>query len=217
MNPTRMEFRTLTGPHLTPEHAYTLLVNFVVPRPIALVSSLSGQGVGNLAPFSFFQLGGTNPPSVVFSPTSGYNGDEKDTLRNIRETGEFVVNLVSRDMATDMNLTSARLSADRDEWDLTDLTPLPSTRVSPPRVAQSPVHLECRLFKIVPHGEGPGSANYIIGEIVALHFADFLQKSEVLEPSELQVIGRMGGEWYIDASVPEHFRMKRPSAPEVRP
>jgi len=181
--------------------AYKLLTNLVTPRPIALVSTVSASGVENLAPFSFFMRGGSNPPSLMISPTLNGRGEPKDTLRNIRETGEFVVNCVSRALAPQMNETSRPLAPEESEWDWTQFTPAPGVFVQPARVAESPVQLECRLFTVVEHGQGPNAARYVIGEVLAVHYAEET-------PS---LIARLGGADYLDTNDADRFTLPRPS------
>ncbi len=180
--------------------AYALLTRVVSPRPIAFVSTLSAAGVPNLAPFSFFMAGGSHPPSVCYSPTLNGRGEEKDSLRNARDTGEFVVNSVDRAMAEGMNATSAALGPHESEWDLTRFTPLPSEVVRPSRVGESLAQLECRTFAVVPHGDGPSAARYVIGEVVRLH----------LHEAAFETIARMGGADYLDTATGERFGLNRP-------
>jgi flavin reductase (DIM6/NTAB) family NADH-FMN oxidoreductase RutF len=180
--------------------AYALLTAVIQPRPIAFVSTLSLSGVANLAPFSFFTAGGSNPPSVCFSPTLNGAGREKDTLRNIRETREFVVNTVDRTMAEGMNATSAAFAAEESEWEPSGFTPLSSDLVGPARVAESLAQMECRLFEIVEHGDGPSAARYVIGEVLRLH----------LRPGTFVSIARMGGPEYLDTARAETFGLTRP-------
>jgi flavin reductase (DIM6/NTAB) family NADH-FMN oxidoreductase RutF len=187
----------------TPNEIYSLLVSLVVPRPIALVSTLSGVGVPNLAPFSFFMVGGANPPSLMVSPVLGNHLDEKDTLSNVRQTGEFVVNLVDFSMRDGMNQASMPLN--ESEWEYAGFTPLPSETVKPARVAQSQVHLECRLFTVVEHGHGPVAARYIIGEILRFHF------SERAAAGKFHPIARLGGPEYLDLDSMSQFGLERPT------
>lgn len=190
---------------------YRLLVSAVVPRPIALVSTVDADGHPNLAPFSFFQLGGVAPASLVVSITAGSEGWEKDTLANLRATGEFVVNLVTREMVEGMNLTSKRLTKGDDEWQLTSFSHVSSHVVRPDGVAESPMRFECRVHAIVEHGTEKGSARYVIGEILRIH-------THVREDGTAFLpVGRMGGAWYIDTAVPELFHLERPSDEERRP
>lgn len=186
-----------------------MLVRCVVPRPIAFVSTLGLDGHANLAPFSFFTLGGSNPPTLVFCPALDNDGQEKDTLRNIRETGEFVVNLVTKEMAEHMNETSAILPKDHSEWPLTDFTKEPSTVIKPDRVAESPVQMECKLLQVVEHGNGAGSTRFVIGEILCIHVQDDLIKDGFMQ--EFQPIARLGGAHYLDMESLTTFEMIRPS------
>jgi flavin reductase (DIM6/NTAB) family NADH-FMN oxidoreductase RutF len=146
---------------LAPMEAYRLLTNMVAPRPIAFVSTLSPEGIPNLAPFSFFMTGGINPPSVAFSPNTNRHGQPKDTLRNIQATGEFVINVVNQGMQTGVNLASREFPPEVSEWEQANFTPAPTVKVRPARVAESLMAMECRLYQIVPHGEGVNAANYI--------------------------------------------------------
>src|SRR5829696_5675572 len=129
---------------------YQYLVGIVTPRPIAWVTTVSPAGVVNLAPFSFFNAFGSNPPVVVFSPTLRRDGSKKDTLLNVEATGEFVVNAAVAPLAEQVNLSSRELRPDESEVTLTGLTTLPSTKVKPPRLAESPVNLECKVRQVIP-------------------------------------------------------------------
>lgn len=195
---------------LSVKEAYALLSNAIVPRPIAFVSTVSNAGVANLAPFSFFVVGGSNPPSIAFSPVVGSSGVEKDTLRNIRENGEYVINLVHREMADGMNRASATLPPDESEWAHAGFTPLPSDRVRPCRVAESWAHFECRAFTVVEHGEGSGAARYVIGEILVAHVTRrFIQDGQLI-PTAFDLIARLGGSNYLDCGALERFQITRP-------
>ncbi|HSQ61478.1 MAG TPA: flavin reductase family protein [Acidobacteriota bacterium] len=199
---------------LPPAEVYALLTGCVVPRPIAFVSSLSKSGVPNLAPFSFFNAGGAHPPSVVFMPvTSGTNRD-KDTLHNVRETGEYVIHLVSWALREKMNQASADYPPEVDEFVEAGFTKTPSARVKPWRAAECLVALECRLFTIVEHGEGPYHANYVIGEVVYLHVAEsLLNEKGRVDASRLDAIARLGGPNYTRVTPESVFSMPRPAPP----
>lgn len=205
-------FRTLATGDADGGDLYRLLVGLVVPRPIALVSTVSGDGVPNLAPFSFFMLGGAEPPSLAFSPVGRADGTRKDTLRNIEETGEFVINLVDRQVAEAINRASLDVAPQVDEWTLAELTPLPSDLVRPARVAECKAQFECRLFRIVPHGEGPRAANYVVGEIVRAHLADGFFRAERPGTLDWCPIARLGGSDYLDTATMERFSLVRPRA-----
>ncbi|MEQ1821155.1 MAG: flavin reductase family protein [Fimbriimonadaceae bacterium] len=203
------EFVSFRCDNLSPDEAYSLLASAVVPRPIAFVSTQSSSGVCNLAPFSFFMAGGANPPSLALSINQGQGGRRKDTLKNIEESGEFVVNLVTRSMAEGMNATSAGLPPEQSEWPYTSLNQTASHFVRPARVAESPVQFECRLFRVIDHGAGAGAAVYVIGEILAIHVMDcYLQRGVI---ADLDLISRLGGPNYLDLGSNARFEMERPS------
>jgi flavin reductase (DIM6/NTAB) family NADH-FMN oxidoreductase RutF len=189
---------------------YKLLIGCVVPRPIAWVSTIDQAGVCNLAPFSFFNAIGSNPPaiSVSISYVDGVDG-RKDTLRNMSATGEFVVNIVDEDLAQAMNATSANYPPDVDEFAIAGLAPAPCVAVRPPRVQGAPVSLECKLFPVVPVGEGPGSATLAIGVIHMIHIrTDIVNERLYIDITNLRPIARLAGASY--AYVHETFDMARP-------
>lgn len=190
--------------------AYDLLVAIVAPRPIAFISTISASGQPNLAPFSFFNAGGANPPSVIFSPCTKADGSDKDTLRNIRETGEYVINLVSYEMREGMMQTSLPLPYGESEWPRSGFTPQPSRIVRPALVAEAPFALECRLHQIVPHGTGPDAANYVIGEVVQFHVAQELIVDGKIQPTLVRQLSRLGDNWFSTTSAESLFTMTRP-------
>ncbi len=191
---------------------YKLLIGSVVPRPIAFVSTVSRDGIRNLAPFSFFNAICPNPPMVCFSPTfkASENGEPgtKDTLRNVMETGEFVVNIVSEDFAEAMNATSGEYPPDVDEFLISGLTPVPSETVRPPRVKESRVQMECRLVQVVTLSERPLGASLVIGEVLRFHVDDAIVDNFRIDPDKLRAIGRMGGTSYARTS--DRFDLSRP-------
>jgi len=201
---------------MPPAEVYALLTGCVVPRPIAFVSSLSTSGVANLAPFSFFNAGGAHPPSVVFMPVTSGAGRDKDTLHNVRETGEYVVHIVPWSLREPMNLASAEYAPDVDEFERAGLTKAPSTRVKPWRVAECPIALECRLFRIVDHGEGPYHANYVIGEVVYFHVAEsLLNEKGRVNAASIDAIARLGGPHYTRVTPDSVFTLARPAPPSA--
>jgi flavin reductase (DIM6/NTAB) family NADH-FMN oxidoreductase RutF len=188
---------------------YKLMVGVIVPRPIAFVSTLSAAGIRNLAPFSFFTGISANPPVICFSPMiRGSDGQKKDTLRNIEETGEFVVNVVSEDIAQQMNLCAPEYPPEVDEFEASSLTPIPSDLVKPPRVAESRVNMECRLHQIVHVSPKPLGGSLVMGEVLRFHIADALFADFKIDPDLLQAIGRMGGPSYTRTR--DRFDMVRP-------
>lgn len=206
-------FRAIDPAASGPAEAYRLMTACVVPRPIAFVSSLSASGVPNLAPFSFFNAGGGNPPSVVFMPVTGGGNREKDTLRNVRETGEYVIHIVPWALRERMNQASAEYPPEVDEFEVAGFTKLPSVRVKPWRAAECPVALECRLFRIVEHGGGPYHANYVIGEVVYLHIAESVLAGDHVDFGKLDAIARLGGPLYTRVTPESIFSLPRPPKP----
>lgn len=208
-----MGFVSLNLDELRVRERYAILVSAVAPRPIAFVSTISADGVPNLAPFSFFMAGGSNPPSVMFAPALNKSGEPKDSLRNVLDTGEFVVNSVTRAMAPGLNETSFDFPPHFDEWSVSGFSQLPSELVKPTRVAESPIHMECRLFQVLAHGEGNGAARYVVGEVVRMHVAHHIWTGSGISADLYRPLSRMGGPNYLDTGALEVFPMPRPSAP----
>ena len=189
-----------------PLNIYKLLVGSVVPRPIAFVSTVSPEGVNNLAPFSFFNAVCANPPVITFA--SGVREPPKDTLANVRATGEFVINIVTEEIAEKMNLTSGEYPHGVDEFAISGLTPVPSTLVRPARVGESPVNMECKLIQIVDISTRPLGGSLVIGEVVRFHIDVAITDNLRVDAGKLRAIGRMGGNEYTRTSC--RFEMVRP-------
>ena len=193
-----MAFLTLLPADLDPVRTNALLCGGVGPRPIALASTRSPQGIRNLAPFSFFNAFGSNPPMVAFAPNRrARDGTVKHTYLNATATGEFVIAAVSHAMLEQMNLASAEYPDGVDEFPKAGLTPLPARLVGPDLVAESPFQMECRLHREVALGTGPGSGLLLIGQVVAFHIREDCQD---LHPDRLDLVGRNGGAFYTRAS-----------------
>jgi flavin reductase (DIM6/NTAB) family NADH-FMN oxidoreductase RutF len=192
-------WRSLDAARTPWQELYQRLVEVVVPRPIALVSTVDAAGRPNLAPFSFFNVVSANPPYLAFSPQrSGRTGEAKDTLLNVKETGAFVVAVVTEELAAKVNAASARLPRGVSEFDHAGLTPAPASRVGPPLVAESPVNMECRLVEIRTYGDGPGAGSLIVGEILVVHLRpDLPDESGKVPPARLRAVGRMGGSLWV--------------------
>jgi len=193
---------------------YNILISAVAPRPIAWVSTLSASGQPNLAPFSFFNAVCAKPPLLAFAPgmrsprRAIAGGEPKDTLRNVRETGEFVVNVVTYEVAEAMNLTSGEYEAEINEFEVAKLTSAPSKVVRPARVAQSPVSFECKLHQILDFNPDPEGGSLVIGEIVSIHIDEHRLKEGRIDRDSLDLIGRMGGMQYTRTT--QRFEMVRP-------
>ncbi len=182
-----------------PLDVYKVLIGSIVPRPIAFVSTISEDGVLNVAPFSFFTVASADPPVLCFTPTG-----PKDTLANIRETKQFVVNIVSEDFAESMNSASGSYAPEVDEFAVAGLTPVESTMVKPPRVGESRVQMECELYQILEIGAGA----LVLGRVVLIHVDDEIVENDRIDPDKLRAIGRMGGNTY--ARTTDRFDLKRP-------
>jgi flavin reductase (DIM6/NTAB) family NADH-FMN oxidoreductase RutF len=192
-----------------PRDVYKLMVGAIVPRPIAFVSSLSREGIRNLAPFSFFTGISANPPVICFSPmVRGSDGNRKDTLHNVEATGEFVVNIVSEEFVEKMNLCAPEYGPEIDEFAMSGLTPIPSDLVKPPRVAVSRIHLECRLLQVVDVSPKPLGGSLVIGEVLRFHVDDRIISNFAIDPAQLNAVGRMGGPTYTRTT--DRFNLERP-------
>ncbi|MFT5110513.1 MAG: flavin reductase (DIM6/NTAB) family NADH-FMN oxidoreductase RutF [Verrucomicrobiales bacterium] len=199
-----MEF-DLTGEHAPA--AYKILASLVTPRPIAWVTSLDSQGRVNAAPFSFFNVFGTEPPVVVFAPGDKEPGVPKDTARNIRETGEFVINLVDEAVLEPMVRSAATLPHGVDELEGSGLSYVESRLVKPPRIAEAPAALECREHSTLMIGQD----RLVIGEVLRVWARDGIFDPETghMDIAQYQPIGRMASpDWYTRTS--DLFEMRRP-------
>lgn len=184
---------------------YLLLTGLVIPRPIAWVSTMSPGGVPNLAPHSYFNLVASDPPHVMFSSTG-----VKDTLRNVRETGEFVVNLATVDLVEEMNATATDAPAGTDEFAWVGLVADESVTVAPPRVARARAHLECR----VAHELALGRSNLVIGRVTHVHVDPSVWSNGRIDPELLDPVCRLSGNSY--AELGDVFRVERPRWSQVR-
>jgi len=185
-----------------PRDVYKLMVGLIVPRPIALVSTVNAAGAANLAPFSFFSGVGSNPPTVLFCPalrtdSSVEPASRKDTLLNVEATGEFVVNVVSEAIAAAANMTAAEVPPEVDEFALARLTPLASDVVRPPRVAESPAQMECKLLQVIYTSRKPAGGVIVLGEIVRFHVRADLVENFRVDPAGLDAVGRMAGNTWV--------------------
>ncbi len=205
INPSEHDYRDI----------YKLMVGVIVPRPIAFVSTISPDGIRNLAPFSFFTGISANPPVICFSPMiRGTDGSRKDTLRNIEAVKEFVVNVVSEEFAEKMNICSVEFPPEVDEFETSGLTPVPSDLVKPPRVGESHISMECRLVHIVHVSAKPLGGSLVIGEVLRFHVDSDLINGYKVDPDKLHAIGRMGGPTYTRTT--DLFDMVRPKGGQLK-
>jgi flavin reductase (DIM6/NTAB) family NADH-FMN oxidoreductase RutF len=180
----------------------------IVPRPIAFISTVGKDGVFNLAPFSCFAPVGLKPARVCLSIDRRRDGQIKDTLANIEYSQDFVINVVNEDLAEAMNQASAEYPSNVDEFKEVGLTPVESDLVRSPRIAESPVNMECRLLQILEFGEIPTGGHMALGEVVLVHIKEELWVGDQIDPFQLKAIGRLGGELYCRTI--DVFEMKRP-------
>jgi flavin reductase (DIM6/NTAB) family NADH-FMN oxidoreductase RutF len=183
--------------------AYRLMISCIIPRPIAFVTTLSRDGVSNLAPFSFFNGVSSDPPVVSIAVATKRDGSKKDTWRNVEETGEFVINVVVPELMDAVIVGARELPHNVSELELAGLRTLPSLKVKPPRLADSPIHLECSLLKIVEVEE----TGLILGRVVLVHAKDEILEGGRVDPRRLTFVGRLGDDLYC--RVTDLFERKR--------
>lgn len=193
--------------------SYKLLIGSILPRPIAFVSTLSKDGKANLAPFSFFTGICSDPFLVCFAPMRrGTDGEKKDTLINIEETKEFVINIVGEKIVNEMNDCAIDYAHDIDEFEQVQLTKVSSEILLPPRVKESDVQLECVLREILHFGDLPGAGSLVIGQVVMVHVQDELYRDGKIDTELLQPIGRLAGQSYTRAAA-DTFVLERKKLP----
>lgn len=193
---------------LSRQDAHALLIGAVLPRPIAFLSTVSEEGIHNIAPFSFFTAMSTKPAIVGFGVARKRDGAKKDTLVNIERTKDYVINLVNEELAEAMNQTSGEYPSHVDEFSVAGLTPVKSDLVKSPRVGESPVNMECRLMQILEFGQSPNVASFIIGEVIRVHVKEESWVDGVIKASKVKAIGRLGQDFYCRTG--DIFEMKRP-------
>ncbi len=193
---------TIDPTQIPTKDLHQFILGAVSPRPIAFASTISTDGIPNLAPYSFFNAFSSNPPILIFSSNRRVaNNTTKDTLKNVEDTGEVVINVVPHAIVRQMALASIEYGPDVNEFVKSGLTPLPSERVKPFRVAESPVQMECKVEQILPLGEGGGAGNLIICRIVLMHISEsVLNEKGRIDPHKIDLMGRMGRFYYVRAS-----------------
>jgi flavin reductase (DIM6/NTAB) family NADH-FMN oxidoreductase RutF len=192
-------------------HAY--LLGAVAPRPICFASTVDADGRPNLSPFSFFNVFGSKPPILIFSPARRVRDNSiKHTLENIYATKEVVINVVSYNIVQQANLASCEYPAGVDEFGKAGFTPAPSDMVKPFRVAESPAQLECRVLQVIETGQEGGAGNLIICEMLCMHLHDdVLNEAGVIDPHKIDLVARMGGDYYCRASGSAVFTVHKPN------
>ena len=197
---------SITPGDLHPRDAYRLMLSIVVPRPIAWVSTIGADGTVNLAPFSFFNAVGGTPPTIMVS-IGERGGELKDTLRNVRETGEFVVHIANEKVIGQLNTTSGDWPYGESEFEIAGLAPVPSTNVKPPRIAEAPVAMECKATQIIPVDET--RYTMVLGQVLRYHIReDLLGPDNLVKALELGAVARLGGDEYT--AIDRIFALSRP-------
>jgi len=206
--------KTFYPEKLEPQERHQLLIGAIGPRPIAFASTLSGDGIPNLAPYSFFNLFSSTPPVMIFSPnTRVQTAGMKDTLKNIREIPEVVINVVSYDIAHQMSLCGHDFPEDVSEFVKSGLTPVPSIKIRPLRVKESPVQFECKVREVITLDSNPGAANLVIAEVVAMHFDESIFDAKgYIDPQKIDLVGRLGRSFYCRTDDESLFRMQHKSS-----
>lgn len=188
------------------------LLGSIGPRPIAFASTIDAQGRRNLAPFSFFNVFSANPPILIFSPArSGRTNTTKNTHDNVKEVAEVVINLVTYDMVHQMSLASSPFEAGVDEFEKAGFTPIESDTIRPFRVKESPVQMECKVLEVKELGQNGGAGNLVICEVQKIHIAEnALDENEMVDCTKLDLVSRMGGNWYCRANDASMFEVDKP-------
>ena len=191
-------------------HKY--LLSSIGPRPIALASTIDSNGINNVSPFSFFNIFSTNPPILIFSPARrGRDNTTKDTFENLKNIKEVVINVVSEDIGEKTAITSGEYPPEIDEFVKAGLTAIPSKKIRPNRVQESPVQMECKVNQIIELGKEGGAGNLIICEILLIHVSEeILNEKNEIDPNKIKLIGRLGGEWYSKGFNQALFKINKP-------
>ncbi len=209
--------KTLTAGQLPPNELYSYLTYAIAPRPICFASTINLKGEINLSPFSFFNLMSSNPPVCVFSVTRwGHDNTTKDTMNNVLEVPECVINVVNYDMVQQMSLASAPYKSAVNEFAKAGFTEQKSEQVKPPRVAEAPVQIECLVQKVIPLGEEGGAGNLIVCAIKLVHINEaVLDENGKIDQAKIDLVARLGGDWYCRVTPENLFKVPRPGKGSV--
>ena len=203
---------TIDPKEITVPKMHSYLLGAVSPRPIAFASTIDKQGNVNLSPFSFFNCFGANPPILIFSPARrGRDNTTKHTYENVLEVDEVVINIVNYAMVEQMSLASTEYPKGVNEFEKSGFTPVASTKIKPPRVAEAPVAFECKVIEVKPIGGKAGSGNLVICEVLLAHIKDeVLDDEQRIDPFKLDAVARLGGNWYSRVQGDAIFEIPKP-------
>ena len=206
------KFKTINPIDYSTKDLHKILLSSVTPRPIALASTIDSDGVVNLSPFSYFNVFSANPPVLIFSPANRVtDNSKKDTLLNISKVKEVVINLVDYNIVEPTSLSSVYFEKNVDEFLKSGLTKMESIKVRPPRVLESPVSYECKVNDVISLGNNGGAGNLIICEVLMIHInEEFLNENGDIDPLKLNLVARMGENYYLDVKKESLFEIKKP-------
>lgn len=206
------KFKTINPIDYSTKDLHKILLSSVTPRPIALASTIDTNGVVNLSPFSYFNVFSANPPVLIFSPANRVtDNSKKDTLINISKVKEVVINLVDYNIVEPTSLSSVYFEKNVDEFLKSGLTKMESIKVKPPRVLESPVSYECKVNDVISLGNDGGAGNLIICEVLMIHInEEFLNENGDIDPLKLNLVARMGENYYLDVKKESLFEIKKP-------
>ena len=204
--------KTIDPKEISTAELHSYLLGAIAPRPIAFASTVDASGNVNLSPFSFFNVFGSNPPMLVFSPARRVRDNStKHSLDNVLEVPEVVINMVNYEMVEQMSLASTEYEKGVNEFIKSGLTASPSTKVKPPRVKESPAAFECKIKQVIPLGEEGGAGNLVLCEVVLAHFREeIFDENGKVDPFKLDAVSRMGGDWYCRAQGEALFEIPKP-------
>ena len=204
--------QTIDPYQIPSRHLHQLLLGAIAPRPVALASTIDLAGKPNLSPFSYFNVFGVNPTTLIFSPSRrGRDNTLKDTFLNVKEVPEVVINVVTFDMVRQASLAGTEYPRGTNEFIKSGFTQIPSEKIRPFRVKESPVQIECKARRIIETGKGGGAANLIICEVALIHInEDISDESGLIDPDKINLVGRMGGNYYVKASGSAVFTVPKP-------
>lgn len=203
--------KTVDPTQVSQPELHSILLTAVAPRPICFASTVDKDGNVNLSPFSFFNVFSSNPPIMIFSPSrSGRDNSLKHTHENVLEVPEVVINIVNHNMAEQMSLSSTAYAKGVNEFQKAGFTEVPSEKVRPPRVAESPVSFECTVQEVIELAQTPGAGNLILAKVELIHVDDSYFTDGILDTEKLDLVGRMGGNWYIRAIKDSLFEIPKP-------
>ena len=204
--------KSIDPAELETKEVHKILLSSIAPRPIAFASTIDAKGSVNLSPFSYFNVFSSNPPILIFSPSRRVRDNTtKHTLENAKETKEVVINIVNHSIVEQMSKSSREYDKGVNEFLEIGLTQVPSLKVQPPRVLESPISFECKVDNIVSLGDSGGAGQLIIAKVVQIHInKDYLDSEGGIDSEKLDLVARMGGDWYTRVNKDSMFKIPKP-------